>query len=665
MRSTSLAFIFIGLLLSSCIKEAGKIAPADALSDSDGTTTGGTSGGSSPTPDPLAQYAWHLDNTGQNSFSTGNGIAGEDISLAEAIEEGFTGEGVRIAISDSGADILHEDLTGNELTGEHRNYVNLNPANWHGANPSLTSSDHGTAVAGLAAAEGWNGKGSRGVAPDANFAAFVFITTYPSSVDTESYLTRLVDQTSGNFDIFNYSYGYGQCAYLEADELILEAFEEGTTSLRSGKGAIYIQSSGNSYVDYLENCLGVAVPGTFIGNTNHSDDLAFAEKIIVGAVNANGEKSSYSTPGSGIWVSSPGGESGRTAPGMITTDITGCNHGYSYTNYAYNSFNRGGTSSNSKCSYTSYMNGTSSAAPVLSGVVALMLQANPALSWRDVKHILALTADEIDYSLFDELYHPTGGDFFGHTYDWKWVRNAAGIDFSNWYGFGRVNALSAVLMANTYSFPLGAYEKTSAPSSGEWYYDSGEISLPIPDADANGVSSNLEVRHNFFIESVQIQFSTDHTNPSDLGIILISPSGTESRLIHINSNTYEVSMHENKLLLTNAFYGEESAGTWTLKVVDANDEAEGNITNWKIRINGHRISGDGSFPNAVTNLTHVNNYPSPNYTPPISFTASTSVDVMRYEISIGTASGLSDIAEWTSVGTSTSNIQLSNLRLTN
>jgi hypothetical protein len=124
-------------------------------------------------------------------------------------------------------------------------------------------------------------------------------------------------------------------------------------------------------------------------------------------------------------------------------------------------------------------------------------------------------------------------------------------------------------------------------------------------------------------------------------------------------------MHANKLLISNAFYGENSVGTWILKVVDANDEAEGNITNWKIRINGHRITGDGSYPNPVTSLTHVTNYPSPNYTPPLSFTASTSVDVMRYEISVGSAPGLTDKALWTSIGTSTSNIQLPNLSLTN
>ena len=83
------------------------------------------------------------------------------------------------------------------------------------------------------------------------------------------------------------------------------------------------------------------------------------------------------------------------------------------------------------------MNGTSSAAPVLSGVIALMLQANPILSWRDVKHILAITADEVDYSLDTPIDHPLGPLFDAPPliYDYKRVKNFAEVEFSNWYGF--------------------------------------------------------------------------------------------------------------------------------------------------------------------------------------------------------------------------------------
>lgn len=655
-------------MLTSCVKEDGKVASADSA-----TTSGGNGGttGSTPVPgadDPLAAQAWHLKNTGQKAYSTGAGLPGEDISANEAIDEGYTGTGVRIAVSDSGTDVDHEDLTANQLVGEHRNYA-INDQNfWRGSIPYVQGSDaHGTATTGLIAAEGWNGLGSRGVAPDAKFSAFRFIMDY--NVSDASYLARNLDQTDGNFDIFNYSYGYGQCYFIEEDPLMLEAFTDGVTNLRSGKGALYIQSAGNDFVGDLEDCAGTVFSSYFTGNTNFSDDLAIPEKIIVGAVNALGLKSSYSSPGSGIWVSAPGGEYGTNSPGMVTTDISGCNAGYSYISYALNAFNRGNTE-NKSCSYTSYMNGTSSAAPVTSGVVALMLQANPSLSWRDVKHILALTSDKVDFSLTD-LSHPLGDDIFGHVYDWKWIQNARGLEFSNWYGFGRVNALQAVLAASTYSFPLGAYEKTSNPMTDEWYYDSGPLSLTITDHHGiplntpYEITSDLDVDHNFFIEAVQVQLTIDHPNPSDLSISLVSPMGTESRLIHLNNGVYATEFPADKLLLSNAFYSEESLGTWTLKIVDGLAGNEGTLENWKIRIHGHRIQGDGSYPNPPTALVSNTNFPSPFDTPPLTFTASTSVDVIRYEISVGTAPGLTNKAPWTSLGLDTTNVQLHYLSLSN
>ena len=59
-------------------------------------------------------------------------------------------------------------------------------------------------------------------------------------------------------------------------------------------------------------------------------------------------------------------------------------------------FNDGAHPENIGCFFTSKMNGTSAATPILSGIIALMLEANPDLGWRDVEHILALTADKID-----------------------------------------------------------------------------------------------------------------------------------------------------------------------------------------------------------------------------------------------------------------------------
>ena len=236
-----LLLLFSTTILSSCVKEPAALAPGNSSNDTGETTSGGSSGSTSNTTDPLASQAWHLNNTGQSAYSENEGISGEDSSVNDAVSQGYTGSGVRIAISDSGTDIAHEDLYGNALSGEHRNYGITSSSLWQGTDPIVSHSGnesrdaHGTAVAGLIAAMSSNGVGSRGVAPKAKFAAFKYITDYPSSTTEDSLLARTIDQTDGNFDIFNYSYGYPQCVFTEEDSEVIDSIKAGATSLRSGK----------------------------------------------------------------------------------------------------------------------------------------------------------------------------------------------------------------------------------------------------------------------------------------------------------------------------------------------------------------------------------------------------------------------------------------------
>ena len=71
---------------------------------------------------------------------------------------------------DSGLDIALEDLVDNIITGSY-DFLNsdtdpTNPAN---------DGDHGTSVAGLIAAKGWNNKGGRGVAPNASLIGYNYL----------------------------------------------------------------------------------------------------------------------------------------------------------------------------------------------------------------------------------------------------------------------------------------------------------------------------------------------------------------------------------------------------------------------------------------------------------------------------------------------------------
>lgn len=646
----------------SCVQDDGQISRPGSSQGGGPVEVPPDETVSSPSEDPLAIYAWHLNNTGQNSFSSYSGSSGEDISLRSVHEElNILGRGVRIAVSDTGIDIEHPDLSGNTLASEHRNYASNNSLYWQTTSPLPSTSNeyHGTGVAGLVSAIGWNGIGSRGVAPESKFAAFRFIYSPSASETASSRLAKKLDQISGDFDIFNYSYGYSDTIFYNEDAEVDEALLLGVTNGRNGKGSIYVQSAGNGYSGYYLVCEDVTDPDCVVrtaANTNAHSGLATPYKIVVGAVNAEGYSASYSTPGSGIWVSAPGGEDGLMEPAMITTDLRSCSSGNSYRNINKpEEFNFSFHPLNPLCDYMNDFNGTSSSAPVVSGVVALMLEANPNLSWRDVKHILATTADQIDYDPFiNTLYHPWSIYLADYTYDYKWVKNQANIWFSNWYGFGRVNADKAVREALNYDLgTLGEFEQT-INSSGVWYYRSGNlVGRTITDESPYPQEDKIWVGHDYVIETVQIKITTDHPAPGELAIHLVSPSGTESRLLNINSYLEGDSLEPETIMISNAFYGESSEGFWTIKVYDGSlNQGTGDLLSWEILISGHRSEYDLSLPYPVTNISPTTQASqSLTSSPVFAFTKSLSHDsLITYQAAVGVTPDDESAKGWANIG---------------
>jgi subtilisin family serine protease len=542
---------------------------------------------------PLKTQQWHLKNTGQSAYAGTAGTADQDIHLSSTIQSGIFGKGIKIAISDTGVYESHRGLAGNMYSAGSRNYLNdyASTGTWAGnSTPATDNGDnaHGTAVSGLAAERGWTNVGGRGVAPLASLSGFLFIQAQ-SQLSSNGYLTSaLYDQFAGGFDIFNYSWGDSQCALNEYDSAYTAKLLAGVTNLRSGKGATYVMAAGNDFFGYLTDCYSSASStATFLGNANFSELETTPYTIVVGAVNADGVSSSYSSPGSNIWVSSPGGEFGLTTysggsntytePALITSDFIGCSVGIKTFTSSYTPFNQG-ADPNSTCEHTSTMNGTSGATPIVSGTVALMLGANPSLTWRDVKHILAVTADKVNPTA-TATNNPAGKNLTGYTYQQGWVTNAAGHPFHNWYGFGRVNVDNAVTMAKSYSSALGTYQTTG------WKYDSGTLNASVPANSATGLTKTLSVTENWTIESVQVQVSAKNCL-GNVGVELTSPSGTKSILMNINSGILDTTM-TNHIMLSNAFYGENSTGTWSLKMISGAASCSPILTSWQLDISGH------------------------------------------------------------------------------
>ena len=124
--------------------------------------------------DPLFSQQWHLQNTGQSGLAENPGSPGADLQMAAAIAEGRDGDGVKLAIVDTGLEICHPDLAANVEAGKSFNFLFETSA---GALPTDPFNheilgDHGTSVAGIAAAVANNGLGGRGVAPGVELRGF-------------------------------------------------------------------------------------------------------------------------------------------------------------------------------------------------------------------------------------------------------------------------------------------------------------------------------------------------------------------------------------------------------------------------------------------------------------------------------------------------------------
>lgn len=544
--------------------------------------------------DPLKAYQWHLNNTGQDSFALTGGSSGIDINVDSVILSGLNGEGVNVAISDSGGEINHDDLYENIIDNASKDYTLDSP---YLGNPIATTA-HGTAVAGIIASRGWNNIGGAGVAPKAGIAIFQFL----ESAQTASIL---IDQASGNFDIFNYS--YGDTLYFDtlSDADYLDHLRYQYTNGRGGKGALYFKAAGNEYVQY-DDYDTPSVCASHNANFPFENESPFL--VVIGAINADGERASYSNTGSNLWVSAPGGEYGFNYPAIVTTDLPTCFKGYSKAaSFLYNDFEYGHFL-NEKCNYTSVMNGTSSAAPVVSGAAALILEANPNLTAREVKHILAMSAVQVDSGMSNNGYgttHPSTSEagcpslaLSSHTYEQGWVTNNAGVKFSNAYGFGLIDVQASVNMAQNFSLdplgllPLPSLVETNANFSSS-SYSSGALSKSIPDNSATGVTDTITVTSSLTIETVQVKVQVTHPRSGQIGVELTSPRGTKSILMNVN-NSFLIDNDNNLniVLTTNAFYGESAndgsaSGQWELKVIDGLSGSTGQLTRWDLNILGH------------------------------------------------------------------------------
>ncbi|MBN4937515.1 S8 family serine peptidase [Stenotrophomonas maltophilia] len=555
--------------------------------------------------DPLAGIQWHLLSTGQAVQGDTRPVAGNDLNVDGLFRNGIRGEGVIIGIVDDGLQIAHPDLAANVAAVAGKNFAN----NSNNPSPSAPDVDnHGTMVGGIAGAVGANGVGVRGVAPAATLKGFNVLASDASGSQTANIEYSWWDGAeAADVQVFNNSWGAGPgnpnlpFAFSEND---IRAYEQALSGTRGGSGGIYVKSAGNNFnnasISQTQDVCTTDTKNRGTGCVPAGRDPRnnLFNVITVGAVRADGVRSSYSSTGAALWVSAFGGEYGwqrqvvpgqpavRYDPAIVTTDVTGCAQGSNKNTSLRNTLDGNQSAVDSTCNYTAKMNGTSASAPMVSGVAALVLETNPNLTYRDVKYILATTATR------NHPNQPAVTLADGRTLVPGWTVNAANRAYSNWYGFGVVNAARAVQVAENFQ-SLGPLVDSG------WRNTTRRVAIGNTSAAAARLTVQLaNVARN--VESVQLGFRVNHSNTRQLQFVLVSPSGARSvvqpAFTSIGSGlSGSVAIQRNftnwDLLSSNAFLDETGNGTWTLEVTDmgqsANAASRGSLEFFKIRVLGH------------------------------------------------------------------------------
>ncbi|XP_050403220.2 furin-like protease kpc-1 isoform X2 [Patella vulgata] len=474
-------------------------------------------------PNPTA------DNLNDNLYGAqwylhGGGKGGYDMNVIPAWKKGYSGRDVVISILDDGIERTHPDLKEN-----YDPYASYD-VNSHDNDPMprydpTDENRHGTRCAGEVSAVANNTVCGVGIAPHSRIGGVRML-------DGEVY--DAVEAASLSFnrshiDIYSASWGPDDDGRVVdgPGPLAKKAFIDGITLGRNKKGSIYVWASGNGG-NAQDSC-------NCDGYTNSVYTLS------ISSTSERGQKPWYLEECSSTLATTYSSGSYNEKQ-IITVDLRG------------------------RCTQTH--TGTSASAPLAAGVVALVLEANPSLTWRDVQYITLLSANPVP------------------MVDGQWMTNALGRKVSLRYGYGLMDASAMVDLAEVWTNIPEQHicevnsNVNNVHLDGTTYIDS--IVTQACDGMANGVK---------FLEHVQVIIALTHKRRGDVIIYITSPSGTKSKLLPKRPNDRQEGEFKNWPFLSVHFWGEDPNGRWTLEIEDAKSynphgTTGGVLRSWSIVFHG-------------------------------------------------------------------------------
>lgn len=486
--------------------------------------------------DPLFGVQWHLNNTGQIAGA----VAGYDIN-AIGVWPDYTGQGIVVAVFDDGFDQTHPDLIANYRADLSWDFI-LDKA---GAQAVAIDDKHGTAVAGLIGAGANNQIGGVGVAWDVSLIGYRGLADGSKADPFSKAVIRMLDAGA---DISSNSWGTGSL-FAFAAQSDQSSFVESTRSLatngREDLGTVVLFSAGNDRTK-------------IVNNANYDPTCSTPYAIVVAAGKANGLITSYSSPGASVLVTAPGSD----PDSIVTTDWQGSD--------GYNKLP--GEAGNYTDVEDTLFSGTSASAPIAAGVVALMLEANAGLGYRDVQEILV-------YSSKRAVFLDATGvqSAVNQAVDWNGGGLLTGYDF----GFGNIDAHAAVRLAES-------WQKTSTTNN--LALIDGVVLTPTLAINAGGQAQAVAVfTQDNRVEQLTVSIDLQTDRLQDVRLELVSPGGTRSILIDeppsVDNKNDEPLLPKNLRYTLNTVrnWGESLEGEWTLRVTNAATGAPVTLNHWSIK----------------------------------------------------------------------------------
>lgn len=505
--------------------------------------------------------------------------------------DSFGSHDVVIAISDDGCRLDHGDFNDDKFAGwgyfRGTRLVKKADPDAEEASMHQAGSNHGTSCAGVAAGEA-DGVLTVGAAPACRLLPVKWESDDTSLYVSDSKLLTVLNWIADKADVFSNSWGIvpdNQFAAMVTDR-IAQLTQSGG---RRGRGIVFLWAAGN------ENC-----PIEFNGNLDipYTDGWnafgnwvgvlkarRFRNSLVplpgvmhVAALASNGQRSHYSNYGTGIDLTAPSSNSHAfwrmSVPGLGVVAPTGEGQ-----------------------RYTLAFGGTSSATPLVAGIAALVISANPLLSAAEVISILRRTASkDLDFTAYPRT--PPAAFDTTPTWDISPVPPfASGVfadvnhpdgTWSPWFGHGKVDAEAAVAEAIRLRAPGPGPGPGPGPAPvGSRVTGESSRSVDIPDNDAAGIADEIRLTGQGEVGDVKLEVDIRHTYIGDLTVTLVAPNGAIA-VVHRrnggNQHDLRRSWETADTPALGTVAGGPIAGAWRLQVRDEAAIDTGALKGWKLSI---------------------------------------------------------------------------------